>query len=173
MAAPAALAIGSLVASGVGTGISVYGQMQQASAQRRMAEYNAKVQRNEAIRVEQEAREDRNRQRRENRKLIERQRTQIAKAGVEEAGSPLAVLAENAAMMELKLQDERRAAKMRAENLRQQSLFTQQQGRAAAKSRMIGAGATLFGGLGKMAASGYQYKQSGAFGNKVKYAGKS
>ena len=71
MAAPAALAIGSLVASGVGTGISVYGQMQQASAQRRMAEYNAKVQRNEAIRVEQEAREDRNRQRRENRKLIE------------------------------------------------------------------------------------------------------
>lgn len=169
MASAAALAIGSMVATGVGTGVSVYGQMQQAKSQRRMAEYNAKVQENEAIRVEQESREDRNRQRRENRKLIAKQRTQIAASGVTEAGSPLAVLAENAALMELQVQDQRRASKIQAGNLRQQSLFTRQQGKAASRASMIGAGSTLFRGVGSLAGSYAKHKKSGAFGNTKGY----
>jgi hypothetical protein len=56
--------------------------------------------------VEQEARERAKRMRVENERLLGQQRAQFGKAGVTSAGSPLAVMAESAGLMELAVGDE-------------------------------------------------------------------
>jgi hypothetical protein len=116
-------------------GMSFYGQQQQAASAQRLANYNYQVQlqqmqmqaqmqkisaeqqyaaqtqnalaaQNEGLRVEQEARERARRMRSENEKLMGAQRARFGKAGVTSQGSPLAVMAESAGLMELAVSDE-------------------------------------------------------------------
>ena len=123
--------IGSLASAG----ISYYGQQQQAASAQRMAQYNYSIQRqqmemqarmqsiaadqqyqagmqnaktmeNEGLRVEQEARERARRMRTENERLAGAQRARFGKAGVVMEGTPLAVMAESAGLMELAVSDE-------------------------------------------------------------------
>lgn len=71
------------------------------------AQYNNAAQYdNQALRVEQEARERARRMRAENEKMLGAQRASYAKAGVTSAGSPLAIIAETAGMLELGVADE-------------------------------------------------------------------
>jgi len=129
------LAITAAVSSLASAGISYYGQQQQAASAERLANYNYQVQlqqmqmqaemqkiaaeqqygaqmqnatamQNEGLRVEQEARERAKRMRVENERLLGQQRAQFGKAGVTSAGSPLAVMAESAGLMELAVGDE-------------------------------------------------------------------
>jgi hypothetical protein len=129
------LAITAAVSSLASAGISYYGQQQQAASAERLANYNYQVQlqqmqmqaqmqkvaadqqyqagmqnatamQNEGLRVEQEARERAKRMRSENERLLGQQRAQFGKAGVTSAGSPLAVMAESAGLMELAVGDE-------------------------------------------------------------------
>ena len=128
----ASTAIATSLAS---AGVAYYGQQQQAQAADRMAQYNFAVQKqqmemqaqmqrmqadqqqqagmqnaalmeNEATRVEQEARERARRMREENERMLGQQRAQYGKAGVTSEGSPLAVMAESAGLMELAVGDE-------------------------------------------------------------------
>jgi hypothetical protein len=128
----AGVAIAGTLAS---AGMSYYGQQQQAASAQRLANYNYQVQlqqmqmqaqmqkvaaeqqyqagmqnatamQNEGLRVEQEARERAKRMRAENERLLGQQRAQFGKAGVTSAGSPLAVMAESAGLMELAVGDE-------------------------------------------------------------------
>jgi hypothetical protein len=123
--------IGSLASAG----ISYYGQQQQAASAQRMAQYNYSIQRqqmemqarmqsiaadqqyqagmqnaktmeNEGLRVEQEARERARRMRTENERMAGAQRARFGKAGVVMEGTPLAVMAESAGLMELAVSDE-------------------------------------------------------------------
>ena len=129
------LLIVSLAATAASAGVSFYGQQQQAAAADRMAKYNFAVQKqqmemqatmqrmqadqqqqagmqnaalmeNEATRVEQEARERARRMREQNERMLGQQRAQYGKAGVTSEGSPLAVMAESAGLMELAVGDE-------------------------------------------------------------------
>jgi hypothetical protein len=61
---------------------------------------------NEGLRVEQEARERARRMRQENDRLLGTQRARYAKAGVATSGSPLAVMAESAGLMNMAVGDE-------------------------------------------------------------------
>lgn len=128
----AAVAVFASLAS---AGVSYYGQQQQAASAQRMASYNhavqlqqmqmqaqmqkiaadqqyqaglqnAKTMENEAMRVEAEARERARRMRQENERIAGAQRARFGKAGVTSAGSPLAVMAESAGLMELAVADE-------------------------------------------------------------------
>jgi hypothetical protein len=83
-------------------------QMQKIAAEQQYAAgmQNAKIMENEGLRVEQEARERARRMRSENEKLLGAQRARFGKAGVTSAGSPLAVMAESAGLMELAVGDE-------------------------------------------------------------------
>jgi hypothetical protein len=128
----AGVAIAGSLAS---AGMSYYGQQQQAASAQRLANYNyqvqlqqmqmqsqmqkiaaeqqyaagmqnAKIMENEGLRVEQEARERARRMRSENEKLLGAQRARFGKAGVTSEGSPLAVMAESAGLMELAVSDE-------------------------------------------------------------------
>lgn len=129
------LAGAAIVSSLAAAGVSYYGQQQQAASAERLANYNYQVQlqqmqmqaqmqkiaaeqqyqagmqnatamQNEGLRVEQEARERAKRMRAENERLLGQQRAQFGKAGVTSAGSPLAVMAESAGLMELAVGDE-------------------------------------------------------------------
>jgi hypothetical protein len=67
---------------------------------------NAAQYEQQALRVEQEARERASRMRDENSRLMGAQRARYAKSGVTSAGSPLAVMAETAGLLELGVADE-------------------------------------------------------------------
>jgi hypothetical protein len=128
----AGIAIAGTLAS---AGMAYYGQQQQAAAAERMANYNYQVQlqqmqmqaqmqkisaeqqhaagmqnaavmQNEGLRVEQEARERAKRMREQNERMLGTQRARYGKAGVTSEGSPLAVMAESAGLMELAVGDE-------------------------------------------------------------------
>lgn len=125
----------AIAASLASAGMAYYGQQQQAQAADRMAQYNYAVQKqqmemqarmqsiaadqqyqagmqnaqiaqNDATRVEQEARERAKRMRAENERLLGEQRARFGKAGVTSEGTPLAVMAESAGLMEMAVSDE-------------------------------------------------------------------
>lgn len=131
----------AIAASLASAGMAFYGQQQQAAAAQRLAQYNyavqeqqmrmqanmqkiaaeqqyaagmqnARLMENEGLRVEQEARERARRMRQENERIAGSQRARFGKAGVTSAGSPLAVMAESAGLMELAVSDELYKANM-------------------------------------------------------------
>ena len=79
---------------------------QVAQAQYQAQYNNAAQYDNQALRVEQEARERATRMRQENERMLGEQRARYGKAGVTSAGSPLAVMAETAGLLELGVADE-------------------------------------------------------------------
>jgi hypothetical protein len=79
----------------------------QAAQSQYQAQYNnAAVYDQQALRVEQEARERARRMRSENERMLGEQRARYGKAGVTSAGSPLAIMAETAGLLELGVADE-------------------------------------------------------------------
>jgi hypothetical protein len=144
------LAITTALTSLASAGMSFFGQQQQAAAAQRMAEYNyatqkaqmemqnqmamqqaqaqagifnynAQIAKNEATRVEQEARERARRMREENDRALGLQRAQYGKSGVTSAGSPLMVMAETAGLGELAVADEIYKADSQRSGLYQQA----------------------------------------------------
>lgn len=88
-------------------GVQNYNQQKEnAKAQQSMLEYNARLERREAEAEEAEANEAARRQRAENERLQAAQRAAYGKSGAAIAsGSPLAVLGDTAANLELGVQD--------------------------------------------------------------------
>lgn len=117
-----AIAIGagiSAVGTAISTGVSMYSADQQGRQQAALNEYNAKIARNQAIANQQiqeynaqlmereadaadaTARVKEQQQRKENERFQARQRAAYAKSGALMEGTPLAVLGESAANLEL------------------------------------------------------------------------
>lgn len=198
MAALTTLALASLATAAVGTGVAVYGQVQagktakavgkynsaldEQNAQEvaRSAEYNAKLQEVEAVQVEMDSRENIRRKREENKRYASTQRARFASSGVTEQGSPLEVMAETAALLEMDAQEVNRQAQVNAARLRagaaetrRTGLFQQSQykaqagfdrayGSAQARAANIGAASTLLAGASSMAGAAYNFKKVGA-----------
>ena len=138
------LAIASTV---VGTGISIYGQQQQAKAAKATAEFNAKVDEIQAESTENERAENVKRLRQRNRRLMGTQRARLAKAGVIDEGSPLDLMAETAGELELGILDANRAAEAKKTGLRQQAGITRMEGRNLARARTLQSVGTGIGGV--------------------------
>jgi hypothetical protein len=198
MAALSTLAIASLATAAVGTGVAVYGQVQQAKTAKKVGEYNAKTaeenakataeaaeynalaQEEQALQTEMDSRENIRRKRLENRRFQSTQRARFAKAGVTEEGSPLEVMADTAALLEMDAQEVNRQAQIEAARLRagaretrrtglfQSDQFTKQAGfermygSRQASAAYIGAGATLLSGASNMMGSAAMFKKVGA-----------
>ena len=103
-------------------------QAQQESAiqanQAQWLRYNQQVAQNQAISTQQQAEnlratteENLNRRREDYRRILSRQKARFAKSGVAMTGTPVEVLAESAARMELEAQDIARDARIGIENL--------------------------------------------------------
>jgi hypothetical protein len=98
---PVIAAIGSLI----GTGVSVYGQRQAATAADQTAKYNAKLQNQQATQTGLVAAENARRKTRENARIIGAQRAAIGASGLSMEGTPLAVLGETAMMLQRDILD--------------------------------------------------------------------
>ena len=132
------------------TAFSFFGQRQQARAAEQAAEYNARVKENEAIREEQESREERRRIRMAGKKEIAKQRARIAKSGTAFEGTPLLALAESATNIELGIADEARASGIRQSHLLGQAEIGRFEGAAKATGHRYKAGAHLLSGATRL-----------------------
>ena len=162
-----------IIAAVVGAGTSAYGQQQQAKAQKAQADYNAEVQRNEAVMAERKATADAEAAAREKRGIRQKARriraTQeagFAGAGVVMEGTPLAFLADTTMKEEEDILNIKRADDLNQmgleytqQNLLSQADFMQSQSSAASKVANVSAGATLAAGLGQAAYGYNKYKK--------------
>jgi hypothetical protein len=154
-------AVTAIAVTVVATGVSVYGQVQQAQTAKAMGKYNAKVAEQQALQTEMDAAENIRRKRRENRRLLATQRSRYAKAGVLEEGTPLELLAETAGNLEMETLDYDRQQRMAAAGLRAQGAADLALGSNQARAAYIGAGASLLQGTASAASMGYQAGQAG------------
>jgi len=140
------------LASLVSTGVSIYGQQQAAKTQERAAEYNNKIAENEARHRELETAEQVKRQRLQDKREMATMRNNLAATGtLTTEGTPLAILGESAAYMDLRIQDAVRESTIEAASIRaqgQMGLWNAKQARSAARISSIG---TAFNGLANAA----------------------
>jgi len=143
----------------IGGGVSAYGQIQQGNAAAEAARYQAAVQRNNAIMLDNRAEEERvkgdfeaNQKRREVARILGAQRAGAGASGVEMSGSFLDVLGDSAtqgaldvAMLRYNAETRARDLEFDADNMRAQSELTMFEGRSAKRASRIGAFGTLLG----------------------------
>jgi hypothetical protein len=152
----ATVAVGATV---VGTGVSVYGQMQQAQTAKKMGAYNAKLAENQALQTEMDSREQMRRTSIGNKRIMATHRVSYAKAGVDTAGTPLAVMAETAGNLKLSSLDYMKKTGQDVTALYGQAGASRALGAQQAQAAYIGAGASLLSGASSMASMGYGMKR--------------
>lgn len=198
MAAVTALAIASLATAAVGTGIAIYGQRQAAKTSQAVgefnaqqgeenarqvaetADYNARLLENQALQTEMDARENIRRKRAENKRYASMQRARFAASGVTEEGSPLEVMSDTAALLEMDALEVNRQAQIRmnelragasetrrtgtfqADQYRKQAGFDRQYGSAQARAANIASVGTLLQGASNIAGAAYTFRRQGA-----------
>lgn len=184
------IAIASLAATAIGTGVSMYGQYQQGKAQRRMAEYNAQMneynrqqllqQQKEVAAQESQAAQDAMRATSQKRKEILRQQAQrrsaLASGGVlTDTGSPLEVLIDDLTQMNLQTVDDTAQRFTMVKNLqtkgeglgfeayKQQADANYQRmvGKNAYKAGLFGSAGTLLSGAASAGTNYMNFKNAG------------
>lgn len=156
------LAYAALAAALAGTAVSYYGAKQQAATAKSTSDYNAKVQENQTIQADMDARENAKRQRERNLMFASSNRAANAASGITEAGSPLEVLAYNAGQQELAVQD---AARQNAQQFAlgmNTSAQTRVQGANLSASYNNQATGTILSGIGNAAGNYGRLSYAGA-----------
>lgn len=127
----------------VSTAATIYGQQQQAKAETKAAVYNNIVADQEAKNQELQNAEQLKRERIKNRRQLAEIRNQMAGNGlINTEGTPLAILGESSANLNLGIQDAARASAMQAASLRaqgQMGLWEADQGQQAANINSVAA----------------------------------
>ena len=137
---------GALIATAAAAAISAAGSVYSGEQQKKAANYNALMQEEQAKAVDTQTREAIRRQRIQNQSIMAAQRTSALSSGVEESGSSLLTLMENANRLEKNIADiatQGSAAKYAALN---QATLSRMQGRTSQISGYMQAGSTLLSG---------------------------
>lgn len=158
---PATAAIIGTIATVAGTGMQVFGSIQQGQAAQAASDYNAAVARNNAIAAEQQAATDEEQQRDRFRRAQAAARASLGLSGTTGAGSAEDLLAENAANAELDAQAIRYRGRVTADNYRSQADMTQFEGGQRATASYIGAGTNLLLAAGQWATNRSQGRPLG------------
>jgi len=109
------------ILSVAGTAIQVYSKYQAASYEADMQKYNAQVAETQAQQKRMETRESIRRQRSEADRFKDTQRAAFAKAGITGTGTPLAVMSQTAADLELAALDTAYSGESQAQSLMQRA----------------------------------------------------
>lgn len=136
------MAVPALALMAGGTLMNVYGQYQQGKAAEKAAEYNARIQ-------EITGRQKESLIRRQGRKELSRIRTAVSKSGVRMEGSPMEVLAESAANIEMDALNARFGMETGA-------TATRAEGKSRKRGANLSAAAQLLSGAGSTYAAGHQ-----------------
>ncbi len=174
MAAATATVIALALATAA-AGVSVYGQQQQAKSQQALLNYNAALRDQEAADSVRDSRIRAKQQREANRRFLSKAQAIGATQGVvQSAGSPLEVLADNAAQLELGALEIERTGNIQAGQLRTQAIFDRIQGKSirtganyASASTILGAASSIGGMYAGYAGAG---KTSTPKGQTVNYS---
>lgn len=158
------LAVASLVVTAIGAGVSAYGAYQQGQTAKSTAEYNAKLQEQQAQNAELENRQNMQRMQLQNERTLASQRVNYAAAGLEIGnGTPLQVQADTAKQLTLNMLDQNRAANSQEQSLYAQAGATQWAGQQYATAGMLSAGGSLLQGAGSFASQAYGMQRQGVF----------
>lgn len=130
-----------------GAGIGAFGQYQGGRAQRQASNYNARLMDLRAKATEQAMESDTRRMTDRARRMQATQRAAYAKSGAQiTSGTPLLVMAEQAAEMDRDLLEYRRGKMIEAQQLRSGAEMKRWEGSQAQRAGTIGAFGTLLGG---------------------------
>jgi hypothetical protein len=133
-----------------GSGMGAFGSYMSGRQQRRQAEYNANLMHQRADAVGQLSARESELARERGRELKASQLAAYAKSGaVPTSGTPLVVMAEQAADMERDILERRRSRLIEQQQLRSQAEMLKAQGKAASRGGLLGGAAQLLGGAGK------------------------
>ena len=135
----------------IGTGVSAYGQYQAMSQEEDMQKYNASLRESEAKQKQLETRESVKRQRTENDRFKSSQRAAFAKAGITSTGTPLEVMSQTAADLELSVLDTAYAGESQRRSLMQQASVNRMGASATGRAKPLAVGATVLGGANSLA----------------------
>lgn len=147
------LAIASITSAVVGAGASYYGSQQQAKAAKATSEYNAEIQRQQALKEREAGAENTRRQLAENRRMLARVRAAQAASGFTSEGSQLAVLGDVATDLELRVLDIGNAAQQRAQALMQGANLSIYEGQQRSRAIRTASYAELLGSASSIATS--------------------
>ena len=163
-AAAAGMAVYSIGATVIGTGISAMGQAQAGAAANVVAQRNAQIQMRDAQLAKQNAEFN---ARIHEKQTDQRRRQMIAKQGasgvVVAEGTNLVALAEQEFIDDLNAQLIRRGGAIESQGLQDQAVLTSASGTASRSAGMTGAGASLLTGLGKAGQNYQTLKTQGVF----------
>lgn len=139
-----ALAVG---ASLIGTGVSAYGAIKQGQDARAAADFNADIQRKQAIQAENVGADQAARKIQEGRKLASTQTVMAAAGGLDTgSGTTANIINETAKYSELDALRITNNAARQAWGLQTQANLEEQQGKNAQTAGFINAGASILGG---------------------------
>ena len=141
-----------LILAAAGTAVTVIGQQQQAKAQSAMSNYNARLREQEAADAQRDARIRANQQREANRRFLATVRSRGGASGVlQDTGSPLEVLADNAQQLEMGALETERTGNIQAGQLRTQAVFDRMQGKSIRRGANYASAGAILGGASQMA----------------------
>jgi hypothetical protein len=140
--------------SGGGDFISAYGTYQQGKMDYKMGKYNARLLKQNAMMARQKGYRDEAALRRQAAEMDSSNRVAVGKSGVAFAGSPLEVLADNAAKAELDAMNIRYSAETEARGLEGEAAMAKWRGAVARRQARISATSQLMQGGAKAASGG-------------------
>jgi hypothetical protein len=154
-----------------GTGLKAYGQYQAGRQQQAMADYNARLLDQRAAATEQAMRVETEMGHEQARRMKAQQRAAYSASGAEiTSGTPLLVMAEQSAIMERDILQQRRNRMIEAQQLRSEAAMTQYGGQMQKRAGTMGAITTILGGAAQIGMSGMggggggQKTASGSYG---------
>jgi hypothetical protein len=155
---PTALAITSIAATAIGTGVSVAGGMAQRDAIRKQAAYNAKLQKQQAALTREDSRENRARMREDKRRKLARLQAYYAGMGIEStSGTPLKLYGETASKLELAVADRATSDERRAQALESGAALTTWSGENRARAAGLSTVGSAISGVGSLASDSFQF----------------
>jgi|GEM_PF-6985630 hypothetical protein len=147
---------GSVTAAGVaegatvvGAGVSAYGQYQSGQNTQKVDEYNASVQRQNALEVSNKAKMAAENKEAEGDSLMARQRVLYAKSGVAQEGTPTELIIGTAGDVEDDAQTILQKGRFEYEAGMESAEISEAEGGSAAQGGTLSAGGTLFSGLSR------------------------
>jgi hypothetical protein len=143
------------VALAASTATTIYSAVDQAQTARETAKYNSEAANAEAANKDALAAEAIRRERQQNRRKMADLRNNLAQNGtLTTEGTPLAIIGESGANLELGIQDAARAASEQSKSLRAQGAMSLWEGDQQARASYIKAGASALSSFGS-GVSGY------------------
>lgn len=151
----------AVVTSVAGTAIGVYGQVAAADAAEEAADYNAKLQEDQARQVEMENHETVQRMRKEKRRARAEAFAKLAASGAALGeGSSVDVMEVLDARLETQIQDASRTAQIEARNLRAGADSTRYSGSQRAAGLRLQSVGTLLDGASRAGSMVFKYSQN-------------